>query len=173
MADEAQIAEVVKNGESCILASLKRSPAGLTITVKAHTNVEEFFANLEEKHTTDPRLASRTWSPVDGDELMVYYSGNAQKFGRLVGDDGNMFTLDTIGGQLIESSNVLNLSFLRLVGISKDAGVSFSVRGVYSMDYMQNLRTRIGAAARRFYIDYVRPIDLNLNLIISTQDIRR
>jgi hypothetical protein len=60
------------------------------------------------------------------------------------------------------------MSFLRLAGTSEGNGVTFGVKGVYSLESLRNLRDKISASARQLYIEYLRPVDLTVT--VSTQE---
>jgi len=62
----------------------------------------------------------------------------------------------------------VNLSFLRIVGISEGAGVTFSVRGVHSYEALTKMREKIGEAYRTLYRAYMKPIQMDI--IVSTQE---
>lgn len=83
------------------------------------------------------------------------------------------YTIDRLGHPLIEypdgsSRPRVNLSFLRLVGAS-EAGVEFYLKGVYSKDAVTKMLEVLGTGLRRFYIDFIRP--MNMSVQISTQSL--
>lgn len=61
-----------------------------------------------------------------------------------------------------------NLSFLRLVGISEGAGVSFVVRGVYSDQQVKDIHAVLLDGVRRFWTAYLKP--MNMCIQVSTQE---
>lgn len=54
-------------------------------------------------------------------------------------------------------NEVLNISFLRFVGISEANGVSFFERGVYTISGIDKLAERIEQATNRFYKEFLKP----------------
>ncbi len=173
----SETATVTKSGEQCIYVSLQRTAAGLTVGVKAHPRVEEFFKNIGDLGISEVNLISRTWAPVarTDDSLKVYMSRAELAPPGAIGlgsgsESPNFYTIDAIGRPLKLDNGKINLSFLRLVGISEGPGVSFVVKGVYSLENLRDIRERIGRSAKSFYIEYLRPIDISIN--ISTMEMQ-
>ena len=71
------------------------------------------------------------------------------------------YRLDCVGMDF-EVEGLINLSFLRLVGLSKPEGVKFRINGVYSEERLLQLGDRIGSAVESLYKDYLNPIDLSV-----------
>jgi len=179
----ATVASVIKRGEICIQTTLHRTHLGLTISVKVHPTVEDFIRNLGSGETQDVRIMGRHWQPIGTKPLEVW--NLASNPGRLQTDDGSYFRIDVPGYPLLnpgggrpdgEGDPVptvgrgdLNLSFLRLVGASEGAGVEFGVKGVYTLDQCRQIRDRIVGSARRFYVNYLQPVDMTV--MVSTQEI--
>lgn len=159
---------IVKSGENCVQITLERSGLGLTITVKANARLEEFMRLNSEGNQVDLKLFSRAWIPVN-DRPLLAYQGQT-KFGSATSEDGTSYNPDALGHPILMPNGQINLSFLRLVGISEGAGVAFAIKGVYSLEMARQLRDKLGMAAKRFYIDYIRPVDVSVT--ISTQDLR-
>ena len=165
------VVEAIKSGEMCMRTAFSRTEKGLKLTFKAHPRVEEFFRNLSASDPSPVLLTGRHWEIVEsGQELLAYEDmelfrgvqvGNAQlnQTGRL----------DLVGGPLRDSSGIVNLSYFRLVGISQGNGVSFLVRGVWSLAYLERQRSAIRKLQQNFYISYIRPTDLSTTL--SSQEI--
>lgn len=165
---------VIKRGETCIQAFLNRSPAGLTITVRAHPRVEDFIRSLGSGEQIDVKTLGRHWVPIGGKPLMVYHlatnPGNIQASGK------TMYNINQPGQPLLTAHSsisginmdVLNLGFLRLAGISEGQGVSFGVKGVFTYEALQRLGSSIEEAAQQFYRSYIKPI--NLVVTVSTQE---
>jgi hypothetical protein len=71
----------------------------------------------------------------------------------------------SVGGQ-----RVINISFLRLVGISEGNGITFEIRGVLTKDGTRELSDSIGQAARSFYEQYLRDLKMVSTLSIMQAD---
>ena len=170
---------VIKGGETRIETVFSRSgrkagdPAdwkgGLRLTVRARPEVEEFIQSLGNGSLVDVGTVGRYWQALDKGSLSAYV---IQSIPPQQSDDGCMITLDRLWHPLIIPSEgdrypIVNLSFLRLRGISDGIGVTFGVKGVYSFGELCQIRDRVTAASRRFYIEYLRPIDLTVT--VSTQ----
>lgn len=123
-------------------------------------------ANRDQK--VDLGAVSRLWLPLDESKPLLAYTG--ERLGtQFTSDASFQFTLDSLG-QPLNKDGILNLSFLRLVGASEDAGVGFLIKGVYSIDLLRETKERISAAARKFYIDFLRPVDLSIT--VSAMELR-
>jgi hypothetical protein len=158
---------VVKGGETCIMISLQRTAAGLSVNTKVHSRVEEFMRINNQDNKVDVRTMTRNWKSQGDKPLYAYIGG--ERFGNIALGEG-AYNIDQIGGNLMLPNNTLNMSFLRLVGISEGAGVTFTIGGVYSNDSLENLKRILQKAARKFYVDYLRPIDVTVT--VSTQELR-
>lgn len=161
-------ADVMKRGETVISITLSRGRSGLSVTVKAHPQVEEFAQSFSSGEHTDVRTFGRYWTPLrEADRLWVYsyYQPLLEANGKP--DSRVSYTLNKPGGLLFEDE-VANISFLRLVGVSEGAGVSFNVKGVYSLDLLRQIRDRVMEASKQFYVTYLKPVDLTV--MVSTQE---
>lgn len=76
------------------------------------------------------------------------------------------FNMNAVGGPLVDEHGAINLSFLRLVGISK-GGVSFRLKGVYSKKQLDSLQSQYANAFDLLYSDFIKPE--NRAVIVSTQ----
>lgn len=183
MADEVEVthvAEVTKGGLTPITATLSRNKFGTSLRIKAIPEVERFMASLSTMgEPVDVRTMGRYWEPLDKDpadpktcKRLMAYRQDFQLDPISAGD--LRLNLDALG-QPISSKDMdvdryrtsLNLSFLRLVGISEGAGVRFGVKGVFSMDELVKLHDQLAQGLRTFYIHYMRPVDLTVH--VSTQ----
>jgi len=187
MSEPTLEANVVKSGELCIQTTLSRRnrrhgdppdwKGGLLISVKTLPRVEEFMQSLGTGETVDVGTVGRHWQAMSAHPLHAYIIQNIPTH---PGEDGTTVSLDKLGNPLLlidpergEKYPMINLSFLRLRGISDGAGITFGIKGVYSLDEMQRIEKRLTAAQRRFYNDYMRPIDITIQLItMSTQEVR-
>jgi hypothetical protein len=164
MSDPLTIA-ISKNGENPIQISLDRSYIGLTVEVKTTRSVEEFMKSLGGGAHLPVETMGRYWQhPVVGQKLLAYeLTANV--------DVSRVFELGCVGHPLLHhDTGQVNLSFLRLIGVSEGVGVKFGVKGVFSWDSVHELRDMLGKAVKQFYIDYMKP--MHLTVMISTQDLR-
>lgn len=168
---------VVKRGETCIITSLSRTALGLQLRVKAHPAVEMFMRGLADPDAppVEVSLTDRYWVAPEGKPaLMAYRLPTPMPSVTNPSTGGALFQLDKLSRPLLdgerERDTPVNLSFLRLIGISEGMGVAFNIRGVYSLDALRTLQERISEAQRQFYINYIRPI--NLHVIVSTQEVQ-
>ncbi len=181
--------DVVKGGETCISLGLERSTKGLRVTIKAHPRVEEFFKTLCGNEVKDAQLTDRHWRLSDDNAPLYCYTlpPNTDGFPQ---EEGGEYVINRVGAPLVVNNTPdpggaparidgngrylgynpkVNISFLRMVGISESQGITFYVGGVYSKDAVIKLLEQIGTGLRRFYIDFIRP--MNVSVQISTQSI--
>lgn len=175
MADE--VLEIIKRGETNLTISLYRSAAGLTVSVKAHPVIETLMRGLGNGEQVDTRLSGPYWRPVhsDGPLLRVYNIGN-DTFPVFMLDGGGSCSMTRVGMPLLEPrtapdgrmQNSVNLSFLRLVGISEGTGVVFNVRGVHTYEALTKMKDQLGEAYKQFYRMYMKPVQMDI--VVSTQE---
>ena len=179
---------MVKRGESCISMTFRRSMGGLTLSVKTHPAIEEFFRNISTGEQVDVRSLGRHWVGITKDTQLMAYN-LAEPIPIIQLDASRRARFDWLARQLLTPTGSgappgdgllhaadtprsggldVNLAFLRLVGIGDGAGITFSVKGVYSESAMQSLRDNIAEAGKRFYQIYMKPV--NLNVAIVTQE---
>lgn len=152
---------------SQITIAITRSRNGILFNLEATPQVEEFFStDYHINGDIQPvQLFGRAWSPVGKGELNVYPLPGAGLAGNVnCGPFGETIRLDRVGGPLVDDPNVgipsVNLSPLRLVGISKAGGVSFKYEGVFTTPYLQDLLRRWQEASARFYVSLLKPVNL-------------
>lgn len=166
----SELAEVVKGDVIRIQTGIYRSPkfpSGIMINVKAVKGVESFMEMLGSGRQIDVDVSGRHWRALQSETLKVYELNTP-----LGTDNGKEvdFQLDRVGYPLIDGDGIVNLSFLRLVGISDGAGVSFGLKGVFSLGELRDTRDKIARMQRQFYINYMRPVDLSIQ--ISTGELQ-
>ena len=170
---EPEISTVTKSGTIVTQVTISRSPKGVSLTVTAQPAVEEFARALGDGDSQDVRVYGRYWHQIGNMPLRIYnHDSKLVKLEMLsVEDQGSKiaFRYDQPGHPLYDGNGCLNLSFLRLVGISEGAGVTFGVSGVYTLENLRRIRDHISVAGRKFYVHYMRPVDLSVT--ISTQDL--
>ena len=169
---------VVKKGEIVTQVTLARSIkvgkmglGGLSITVKVHPGIEEFAKALGNGDKRDVKSYGRHWAQIDQPLFIYDHDPGLVKLETLKAEDGTQFHIGFPGGPMyIEGSAILNVSFLRLVGISEGAGVTFGVAGVYTLDSMRTFRDKISSACRKYYEHFLRPVSLAVT--VSTQELQ-
>lgn len=163
-----------KRGELCISSTIQRSRRhqGLLVRVKTVPQVEGLFRDWtvgeEGSEIQSVSAYGRHWRPVDGADLRVYPL--RPNPGVIQGEDV-LFRLDAPGMPLVDGKTI-NLSFLRIVGISEGPGVEFVVKGVASTDLIETLGKKIQAAQKALYLMYLRPVTLSLSVFTSMQEVK-
>jgi hypothetical protein len=171
MSEEVQLA---KSGETLVAAVLSRYKALLKLSIKVHPSVEDLFRVWGSNDVSPAQKWGRQWEGKG--DLLCY--NLAQNPGVLPIDTiGGYFCLDRVGGALLENrtfqgpmpgqnvqAEVLNMSFLRLVGISEGTGVEFAVKGVHTPQKVKEIAEKIKMAARSIYVIYMKPIDIEVGV---------
>lgn len=173
--DAKETVTIIKGGETCVQFTLRRNPVGLSMAVKTHHLVEEFVRMLagQEPQVQDVTTVGRYWTAIGGKPLMAYRL--VEKIPPAARDaESGAYSLDHLGHPMRHRSDetgliTLNLSWLRLVGTSEGSGVTFGIRGVQTTEDLIETRDQLAQAVRRFYVRYMKPIDLIAQ--ISTQQI--
>lgn len=167
-----------------MMAEFERSGVGLRINIKAHPVVEEFMRRSLD--TPEPSIQAveefgRSWEAARGEskkELLVYgipkelcgtfqvSGGTAYRLDRpgqpiFVNGDG----LDSRSGSI---PRILNLSFLRLVGISEEGGVTFHIGGIYSDETIDNLDRALNLATKEVYNQFMKPIKITVEFVVAS-----
>lgn len=157
---------------------VNNSKVGLRFTVRARPELEDLMQ----------RLSGDNRAPIDafGGDLWVPMEGRfPEALEAYVMDDpltGSGYTLSQIGGTLLRenrdraaqrlgedpsaaSNPTVNLSFLKLVGISNPEGVTFGLIGPYSFDYINQLRRALPLVTKQFLQEYIVPVDIRLSIV--------
>lgn len=183
MSDLTSETTIVKRGETVLQFTLSRHQIGLAMRVKAHPLIEDFIRSMSgpEVSTLDVKASGRHWHPlmfdskeVDGKLVKVPKVLTAYRFTSTPAKEQG-FTLDYLGSPLIINpaedgprTPLVNLSWLRLVGISEGLGITFGVKGVQSYDAMVIMKDQIAEGMKVFYTKYLKPADLTVT--IATQE---
>jgi len=180
MSEEIKPIEIVKRGETTLTVNLVRSAGGLTVHVRAHPAVEQFIRGLGTGETVDVKASGPYWRPLTGEGKPLNVYALTESVPNLHLDGGEQVTIGRPGQQLFTHEGVsldgsrargavVNLSFLRLVGISEGAGVSFTVRGVHTYDAVVRMKELIGKGFKDFYKTYMKPY--KMEIVVSTHEV--
>lgn len=172
-----EVATVSKGGETRIMVELQREvhrpgKEGMTVklTCKTHPLVEAFMRDLGNGETVEVGAHGRYWVPCDKAKPFRAYDLTTS-LELVKAPSGTVLNLERLGQPLSERDGryeYINLSFLRLVGVSEGAGVSFHIKGVFNTETLKRVRDQITEALYTFYGSYLKP--LNLSVIVSTQE---
>lgn len=178
MSDEKQI-EIIKRGETSLTMSLNRGPSGLVIAVKVHPVVEAFIRGLGDGGSSDVKASGPYWRPVGSGGPILIHNLALDAPGQIQLESGEYAYINKPGQPILDPHGAvdintgkhrpgINLSFLRIAGVSEGAGVTFSVRGVHSYEALTKMREKIGEAYRGLYRAYMKPIQMDI--VVSTQE---
>lgn len=174
------ISNKLRDGDHPMMAEFERSGVGLKFNIRAHPVIEEFMRNamgVSEPSMRPVEEFSRHWEPAKGEsrkELLVYDIPK-ELTGVFPISSGASYRMDRPGypifvpGDGLETRGaprVLNLSFLRLVGISEPGGVTFHIGGIYSEPLLDELESVLHNATREVYNQFMKPIKISVELVV-------
>jgi hypothetical protein len=177
-------AHLIKKGETCVRVSFKRSRGGILVTTKVHPYLEELLKAWGGDESTDVREYGRNWRGLGESPLKVWNLNTDP--GKMTFQHGG-FSISAPGGELYpgwqnqgegapvrigQTSALLNLSMIRLVGASEPEGVTFAYRGSFSRPFLRDLSDKLVSASKRFYEDYLMPVDITMELSGNIQETR-
>lgn len=171
-------ASLVKSGELCLRVTLSRCDVGIQVNVKASPLIEAYMKGLGNGEATPVAALGKNWTKVkeDGPELAIWDASRSALSS--LQDNQAKFALNYPGRDLSLAGeiapNCVNLTFLRLVGISEKDGVTFNIKGiVYSLDGLRTIKNAIGQAGRELYVNYIRPVDMTTYVTqVSSQEMQ-
>lgn len=173
MDPETEFGDLTKGGITVIQFALTRNREGLRVSLKTVPEVEDFFRGLGNGHEEEVAIHGRYWIGTRGETPLTIYN---QVVAIPPGHDKPYYRVDRPGQPLLEFGpdgsglqGAINLSFLRLKGISTGAGVSFTVSGVYSRDLILDMKDKMERATLNFYKQFLKP--LNFAVFVSTQEV--
>lgn len=147
-----------------------RNNIGLILRVQARAEVEDFMRNLTSgQQLSVDQYPGEPWTVVgSGGPLMVYDVGGLIRYSTPYGFEGPG------SGLLIKSQearalrgnpdfDMVNLSFLTVVGLTE--GVSIGIPGAFSTEYITRFRALLPQAIKKFLVDYLVPVTINLQII--------
>ena len=145
---------------------LRSHADGVKVSVKVAPHVEAFFQKWGGGGQERP-TAGRLWKPIparSADDppslpIMVWSFIGLNR-------DNERYTLGLSGGPLIVD-DVINLSCLRLVGASGDAGVDFICDMVISKTELKRIADRFLAASEQFYGEYLQSVGMRISLSVD------
>lgn len=157
--------EIMHGGEGVLLMGIAQKKDSVILSLKAHPVVETFFREVSGDKTD--QVAARGggyWYGVEDKDLRIYKVGPG-------GFNGANYSLDNEGYQLMVDNGLgpqtVNLSFLRLKGISGPNGVKLGVFGVMSLSSRRHLKDMVKAGVSRFVRDYLVPVTIELDIRVD------
>jgi hypothetical protein len=129
---------------------------GILITVRVWPEVETFFeqwsGGLQERPSH-----GRLWHPIVATDPLNLWSLGIPNLGP---NSSKPFSLLHGGANLITDGGFPNISFIRLVGASREEGQSCVVEAVMSQSELAQIGQRISEACHLFYSEYLQPINI-------------
>jgi hypothetical protein len=166
---EERVVEVVKGDKTWFELGTRRGKFGIELRLKTAPEVEEFMIAQADGATEALSIHGRNlkWYSPEGKDLQLYKMpiqiGNSYSGTYHVGSVG----YDPLDNQ-IDGGTAVNISIIRLVGISQGAGVVIGMKGPYGPESARELKSKLGTALRQFARDYLVPFEFTLT--ISSQE---
>lgn len=165
-----EVASLMKGGKQVFRVSLNRTlrmaqlddPVGFTVNVWVHPDVESWMKSLGTGESEPVEPYGKTWVQLPDQKPLEIW--NATRYP----DRTGLFRIDQPGKQLVFDGDEINMSFLRLTGVSRGDGVMFGIKTILSTPGLVELRTKIQGVIRQLYIDYMKPATASVS--VSVQD---
>lgn len=142
--------------------SVKSTITGLVIRAKADPKLEALMASLGTGSTDSLEAYAKTWgSPNPEVPVMVYKMARNPE----LGSGRRTYSLHDVGGSFEDADGLVNLSFLRIQGISKADGTTFKVNVPISLYKAKELKHTLLEATRQLVLDNLVPFHINFKLI--------
>ena len=158
--------DVIKSGLTWVEFSVGRTSGKLDIWVKALPEVEKVFKDLGKNRKEAVEAYGKEWTPLDKGTALLVYSLDTEP------SPTAAYTLMRPGMTLLSNdgrNNKFNLSFLRLVGISRPEGIRFSVSGPCTKGFVKDVADLVLRETNKFLYDHVVPVQINLR--ITSQEV--
>ena len=153
--------EITDQGKDAIDLYLKRCPGGVKIMAKTSPAVEEFFKHWAADEHRDVALYGRSWTSTAEDGKLRAW--NMPTTAALDGT-GFGFNLMQVGGPIFDQNGFINISFLRLCGISGERGAEFILEAVMSREHLTKITNMLQEGCARFYKQFIEDIDVHISL---------
>lgn len=158
--------EIIRKDDDIAAIGIKRTRKGLIFTISGHEALEALFQEWGTGEVQPVSAHGRFWQPLGGVSLEVYQLGKDPGIHSTPG--GVHYSIAKPGCEILYADQtgrqVLNLSFLRLIGISQPRGRAFLVSGIYSTEIVESLIKQIPLAVERFHAMYLMPIGVELRM---------
>ena len=158
--------QVMNNGVEAVNIFIKRTEEGVNLTVKAEPRIEEFFKKWGGGAKMAPEQG-RLWRRSKADPTPIQVWSYAHNQGREYTED-DRYTVDSTGRELIIDGSIVNLSFLRLVGITEGVSINFDM--IMSKQELVNVSQRLLRATDQFYQEYIQTV--GMRILVSVQEER-
>lgn len=138
-----------------LFLKLRPRGMGLVVRISALPEVEEFMKGVGGGVKDPIEAYGRGWTPLHEHDLPL----EIYKLTKVVhGMNNKIYSLGYPTRELFVEGEILNLAFLRLVGISVGNGISFVIaKEVYSREELFKLRDKLTKAISNFCLDFIMP----------------
>lgn len=161
---EAQV--LTKDGNEAINIFIKRTEDGVSLTVKAEPRVEEFFKKWGGGVRLTPEHG-RLWRRPKNDTANPIHVWSYATRRSDYGDDGEQYTVDMAGKELVTEHGLVNLSFLRLVGVTEGTTINFDM--VLSKQELVRISQRLLRAADMFYQEWIQVVGMRIRVSVEEE----
>lgn len=160
-------AGLINNGETVIQVALRRCKDGVRVHVKVVPDVEDFFRHWGGGQQDNIINFGRTWLPYNSDTGRAVSDGsralNIWSFGQTKPMDKESRSLWHPGRPLTHDG-LVNISFLRIVGISAPEGLSFVSDELMSRSELEIVTSKVERSLAWFYREYINPVNMSVNV---------
>lgn len=152
---------ITQSGEQWMYMKMEQKAGGLEFEVRTTPQIEDYFSKVSKgMKDVIEKLGNHSWYSIDN-PLTAYIPqrplhNNLQ--GYALDYPGYSFSSGDIG----VDGDLVNLSFLRIVGIGSPGGVKFGVKMPLDLGSRRELRDDILMAVRKFSRDFIVPVALEL-----------
>lgn len=167
------LGEVEKGGQTYIDFMFYRGKKGLEVTVKAVAEVEDFFRSLGTGEVENVEIHGRHWYAPDPEKPLKVYNmlqqlNSPHYYVAAVGEALKPPTPINRPYQQNQPQQGVNLSFLRLQGISGVDGVSFGWTMPISPAEANQFSEQITSAADKFVRDHIVPFYIQTAIVTTS-----
>lgn len=154
-----------------IIKGVLSNTVGIVLTIKADPELETYMQALSKDRRMEVAAFGDMWYNCGSDEALEVYTIDEQLNSRIYSFTNVALPLlitQNNDGRLrlnTEPDEIVNLSFLKLVGIGKPEGITLGVAGAYSRQYVQSLQKKLPEATDAFLRDHLVPVTINLSII--------
>lgn len=152
-----------------LISHPKKANIGLTYHVRVDPRIEAFVRQLGQGENIDVFNYANDWTPISPANMSIYSfpqasdaAMRAQGFTMLFPGGLPTLAAKAIGlRETVPGEEFVNMSFLRIVGISSPEGVTFGINSAHSTPYVRKLLSDITNHMKVIIRDYISPLKLS------------
>ena len=141
--------------------------APVEMQIKANPVVEELIKSFGEGSADDAAGFGREWTPIgDTKKLLVYDVSRmpTMPHGINLSSVGTPF-ITRVNVPGVGHTEVINLGFLRLKGISERDGLTFGIVTPHGLSDLKDIKTKLSRSLKLFCDEFLCPIDMTCYIV--------